>query len=248
VGPYPRLVTERARNRSLDCAKAARCLAKRTRIKSCLRATVDPLPGISARRLPRHRVSPGKQTGPRQRRAIAKRKRKSVPNGGPGRRRCRARSRLRPERSDRRGFPRRRTANSEARRARPAGHEIHCEWFHTGARSFRERSERLQRLPRAIRSSSQRAPRPTEAPRTGFAATDLRARGCPPRRGPAAVPTDEGWTLGSTPRVVSQVVIHFDACGTSRRWCFEVLHDIRGPLLPFPARTATAPFATSRST
>ncbi|MEM7231252.1 MAG: peptidoglycan recognition family protein [Planctomycetota bacterium] len=36
-----------------------------------------------------------------------------------------------------------------------------------------------------------------------------------------------GWTREDLAKVVSQVVIHFDACGTSRR-CFEVLHDIRG--------------------
>ncbi|MBI4600597.1 MAG: N-acetylmuramoyl-L-alanine amidase [Planctomycetes bacterium] len=36
-----------------------------------------------------------------------------------------------------------------------------------------------------------------------------------------------GWTLEDLQRVVRQVVVHFDACGTSRR-CFEVLHDVRG--------------------
>ena len=35
------------------------------------------------------------------------------------------------------------------------------------------------------------------------------------------------WTLEDLRRTVSQVVIHYDACGTSRR-CFEVLHDLRG--------------------
>lgn len=37
----------------------------------------------------------------------------------------------------------------------------------------------------------------------------------------------EGWTFDDLRRVITQVVIHFDACGTSRR-CFEVLHDERG--------------------
>jgi N-acetylmuramoyl-L-alanine amidase len=38
---------------------------------------------------------------------------------------------------------------------------------------------------------------------------------------------EQGWSIEDLRRVVSQVVVHFDACGTSRR-CFEVLHDIRG--------------------
>jgi N-acetylmuramoyl-L-alanine amidase len=36
-----------------------------------------------------------------------------------------------------------------------------------------------------------------------------------------------GWSIEELRRTVRQVVIHFDACGSSRR-CFEVLHDIRG--------------------
>ena len=36
-----------------------------------------------------------------------------------------------------------------------------------------------------------------------------------------------GWDLPLLQRVVDQFVIHYDACGTSRR-CFEVLHDLRG--------------------
>jgi len=36
-----------------------------------------------------------------------------------------------------------------------------------------------------------------------------------------------GWNLSLLQRVVDQFVIHFDACGTSKR-CFEVLHDRRG--------------------
>lgn len=36
-----------------------------------------------------------------------------------------------------------------------------------------------------------------------------------------------GWELAALTSRVDQVVIHFDACGTSRR-CFEVLHDRRG--------------------
>jgi len=39
--------------------------------------------------------------------------------------------------------------------------------------------------------------------------------------------TERGWRMEDLKKVVSQVVIHFDACGTSRR-CFQVLHDIRG--------------------
>ncbi|MBB6429241.1 N-acetylmuramoyl-L-alanine amidase [Algisphaera agarilytica] len=35
-----------------------------------------------------------------------------------------------------------------------------------------------------------------------------------------------GWTLEQLQQVVDQFVIHYDACGTSRR-CFEVLHDHR---------------------
>jgi N-acetylmuramoyl-L-alanine amidase len=36
-----------------------------------------------------------------------------------------------------------------------------------------------------------------------------------------------GWDLAALQDVVDQFVIHFDACGTSRR-CYEVLHDERG--------------------
>jgi N-acetyl-anhydromuramyl-L-alanine amidase AmpD len=36
-----------------------------------------------------------------------------------------------------------------------------------------------------------------------------------------------GWDLETLRAVVDQFVIHFDACGTSRR-CFQVLHDQRG--------------------
>jgi N-acetylmuramoyl-L-alanine amidase len=36
-----------------------------------------------------------------------------------------------------------------------------------------------------------------------------------------------GWKLRELQTAVSQVVFHYDACGTSRR-CFEVLHDLRG--------------------
>lgn len=38
---------------------------------------------------------------------------------------------------------------------------------------------------------------------------------------------ERGWTLEDLREVVTQVVLHYDDCGTSRR-CFEVLHDIRG--------------------
>lgn len=53
------------------------------------------------------------------------------------------------------------------------------------------------------------------------------------RRSPA-LPTNtlehvrtNGWDLPTLRRVVDQFVLHFDACGTSRR-CFQVLHDQRG--------------------
>jgi N-acetylmuramoyl-L-alanine amidase len=36
-----------------------------------------------------------------------------------------------------------------------------------------------------------------------------------------------GWTLPELQARVDQFVLHYDACGTSRR-CFEVLHDLRG--------------------
>lgn len=36
-----------------------------------------------------------------------------------------------------------------------------------------------------------------------------------------------GWDLPLLQRVVDQFVLHYDACGTSRR-CFQVLHDLRG--------------------
>lgn len=36
-----------------------------------------------------------------------------------------------------------------------------------------------------------------------------------------------GWSLSELQAVVDQFVLHYDACGTSRR-CFEVLHDQRG--------------------
>src|SRR5690606_14917730 len=35
-----------------------------------------------------------------------------------------------------------------------------------------------------------------------------------------------GWDLPTLKEVVDQFVIHYDACGTSRR-CFQVLHDQR---------------------
>jgi len=37
----------------------------------------------------------------------------------------------------------------------------------------------------------------------------------------------EGWTIELLRERVDQVVVHFDACGCSKR-CFEVLHDVRG--------------------
>jgi len=37
----------------------------------------------------------------------------------------------------------------------------------------------------------------------------------------------EGWSLPLLQQHVDQFVLHYDACGTSRR-CFEVLHDLRG--------------------
>lgn len=43
----------------------------------------------------------------------------------------------------------------------------------------------------------------------------------------AARVKERGWSLDDLREVVTQVVIHYDACGTSRR-CFEVLHDSRG--------------------
>jgi N-acetyl-anhydromuramyl-L-alanine amidase AmpD len=36
-----------------------------------------------------------------------------------------------------------------------------------------------------------------------------------------------GWEFAALTNVVDQFVLHFDACGTSRR-CFKVLHDLRG--------------------
>lgn len=53
------------------------------------------------------------------------------------------------------------------------------------------------------------------------------------RRTPALAPAEldrvrtNGWDFPSLQRVVDQFVLHFDACGTSRR-CFQVLHDERG--------------------
>ncbi|MFV1965074.1 MAG: N-acetylmuramoyl-L-alanine amidase [Pirellulaceae bacterium] len=38
---------------------------------------------------------------------------------------------------------------------------------------------------------------------------------------------NDGWDLARLRRVVDQFVLHYDACGTSRR-CFAVLHDVRG--------------------
>jgi len=49
--------------------------------------------------------------------------------------------------------------------------------------------------------------------------------GLPPER--ARQVRERGWTLEDLQSAVMQVVVHFDACGTSRK-CFEVLHDIRG--------------------
>jgi len=42
----------------------------------------------------------------------------------------------------------------------------------------------------------------------------------------------EGWTLENLQDMVDQFVIHYDACGTSRR-CFEILHDVRGLSVQF---------------
>ena len=41
-----------------------------------------------------------------------------------------------------------------------------------------------------------------------------------------------GWSLGELQDVVDQFVIHFDACGTSKK-CFQVLHDQRGLSVQF---------------
>jgi N-acetyl-anhydromuramyl-L-alanine amidase AmpD len=38
---------------------------------------------------------------------------------------------------------------------------------------------------------------------------------------------EDGWKIEDLKRVIHQIVIHFDACGTSRK-CFEVLQDVRG--------------------
>jgi len=38
---------------------------------------------------------------------------------------------------------------------------------------------------------------------------------------------ERGWTLEDLQRVVTQMVVHYDAAGTSAR-CFEILHDVRG--------------------
>ena len=43
----------------------------------------------------------------------------------------------------------------------------------------------------------------------------------------AARVEQSGWNLSDLRRTVRQVVIHYDACGTSQQ-CFKVLHDIRG--------------------
>lgn len=82
----------------------------------------------------------------------------------------------------------------------------------------------------------------------GYDAYSLRCRFDPSRAGPIEAPNrlarfgvlrgnlagdvrervrEQGWSVEDLGEVVSQIVIHFDACGTSRR-CFEVLHDVRG--------------------
>lgn len=48
----------------------------------------------------------------------------------------------------------------------------------------------------------------------------------------AARVESEGWTLENLQEAVDQFVIHYDACGTSRR-CFEILHDVRGLSVQF---------------
>lgn len=50
-------------------------------------------------------------------------------------------------------------------------------------------------------------------------------RGLPPAI--AARVHERGWTLADLRQVVRQIVIHYDAAGTSAR-CFEILHDVRG--------------------
>jgi N-acetylmuramoyl-L-alanine amidase len=107
-----------------------------------------------------------------------------------------------------------------------AGDEIAIagRWFHTGARviPWSDPNGYNAYLERSFFQPTRASP--TEAP-------DRIRRYGPARGGlPPEVArrvNDEGWTLEVLQRVVSQVVIHFDACGTSRR-CFEVLHDIRG--------------------
>jgi len=82
----------------------------------------------------------------------------------------------------------------------------------------------------------------------GYDAYRLNCRFSPERAGPVQAPErlarfesfrgglddglsrrvrESGWSIEDLRRAIRQVVIHFDACGTSRR-CFEVLHDIRG--------------------
>lgn len=52
-----------------------------------------------------------------------------------------------------------------------------------------------------------------------------RRRGLPDEL--AARVQTQGWRLEDLQKQVSQFVLHYDACGSSRR-CFEVLHDVRG--------------------
>lgn len=68
--------------------------------------------------------------------------------------------------------------------------------------------------------ATQAASRPVEGARYGSFRKQL-------SEGAQREVREQGWTLDALRRYVDLFVLHYDACGTSRR-CFEVLHDRRG--------------------
>jgi N-acetyl-anhydromuramyl-L-alanine amidase AmpD len=78
---------------------------------------------------------------------------------------------------------------------------------------------------RAEPKAQEAAKRPSNAAERGGARYGLRTRGL--TQDQIEKVRGGGWDLSLLQQVVDQFVIHFDACGTSRR-CFQVLQDQRG--------------------
>lgn len=94
-------------------------------------------------------------------------------------------------------------------------------WLDPGGYDAYRVERRFSPLDQASWEASRAAVRALETPnRYGLRRAGLSAEELDQVRG-------GGWELARLQRVVDQVVVHYDACGTSRQ-CFKVLHDVRG--------------------